>query len=358
MEGKMGLLLLAAVCWVALFSQTASARARVPAIYVFGDSTADVGNNNYLPGDTAKANFPHNGIDYPQHKPTGRFSNGYNGIDYFAKKLGFDKSPPAYLSITSDSRTFKGVNFASGGSGILDVTGQNFSISMNTQIEHFGGVVRRLHRRLGAPAADVFLSKSLFILSTGNNDMFGLFFRFGVPNRTQAIQLTGLLASQFRAQLQALYKLGARKFAVVGSSHIGCIPLLRNLSLSGDCVEALNTLSQMFNQATKLLLHDLASTSNGMAYSFLDSYEVLSDITSQPSKYGFKELQSACCGTGRFNAQTGCLPNATYCSNRRDHLFWDRVHPTQATYRVVAGIGYHGGPKFTVPMNMGQLVGS
>jgi phospholipase/lecithinase/hemolysin len=56
---------------------------RVPAIYVFGDSTADVGNNNYLTGsNVAKANFPHNGVDFPTRRPTGRFSNGYNGIDF------------------------------------------------------------------------------------------------------------------------------------------------------------------------------------------------------------------------------------------------------------------------------------
>lgn len=59
-----------------------AATAKVPAIYVFGDSTADVGNNNYLPGSAAKANFPHNGIDFPSSRPTGRFSNGYNGIDF------------------------------------------------------------------------------------------------------------------------------------------------------------------------------------------------------------------------------------------------------------------------------------
>lgn len=57
--------------------------ARVQAIYVFGDSTADVGNNNYLTGsNVAKANFPHNGVDFPTGRPTGRFSNGYNGIDF------------------------------------------------------------------------------------------------------------------------------------------------------------------------------------------------------------------------------------------------------------------------------------
>lgn len=54
----------------------------VPALFVFGDSLVDVGNNNHLPLSIAKADFPHNGIDFPTHKPTGRFSNGKNAADF------------------------------------------------------------------------------------------------------------------------------------------------------------------------------------------------------------------------------------------------------------------------------------
>ena len=57
---------------------------QVPAMYVFGDSTLDVGNNNYLPGEgVPRANKPYYGIDLPgSGKPTGRFSNGYNTADF------------------------------------------------------------------------------------------------------------------------------------------------------------------------------------------------------------------------------------------------------------------------------------
>ena len=57
---------------------------QVPAVYVFGDSTLDVGNNNYLPGkDVPRADKPYYGIDLPgSGKPTGRFSNGYNVADF------------------------------------------------------------------------------------------------------------------------------------------------------------------------------------------------------------------------------------------------------------------------------------
>ena len=53
-----------------------------PAVFVFGDSTVDVGNNNFLPSDAPKVNFPPWGIDYPGRTPTGRFTNGFNYADY------------------------------------------------------------------------------------------------------------------------------------------------------------------------------------------------------------------------------------------------------------------------------------
>lgn len=58
-----------------------SIAADLPAVYIFGDSTADVGTNNNLKGSLAIADNPYYGIDYPSSKPTGRFSNGYNTVD-------------------------------------------------------------------------------------------------------------------------------------------------------------------------------------------------------------------------------------------------------------------------------------
>lgn len=63
--------------------------AAAPAVYVLGASMVDVGNNNYLPRSVAKADYPHNGIDYPGRKPTGRFSNGMNFADFFGTLFRF-----------------------------------------------------------------------------------------------------------------------------------------------------------------------------------------------------------------------------------------------------------------------------
>lgn len=72
------------VCSFVLFfySYGFSMAQMVPAVYVFGDSLVDVGNNNYLTLSIAKANHRHYGIDFLNHKPTGRFSNGKNAADF------------------------------------------------------------------------------------------------------------------------------------------------------------------------------------------------------------------------------------------------------------------------------------
>lgn len=59
----------------------------VNAVYVFGDSLVDVGNNDYLPAPAPRANRPY-GMDLPG-RPTGRFTNGYNLADVICKCLYF-----------------------------------------------------------------------------------------------------------------------------------------------------------------------------------------------------------------------------------------------------------------------------
>lgn len=134
-----------------------------PAGYIFGDSLVDVGTNNYVDGALATANNPYYGIDYKNSIATGRFSNGYNLADYIGTfRLHFilssllfffsdryetlhlytyygvwvavkltgvcNESPPPFLQLVQSQSDFQskiqqGVNFASGGAGILDQSG-------------------------------------------------------------------------------------------------------------------------------------------------------------------------------------------------------------------------------------------
>ncbi|KAL2322672.1 hypothetical protein Fmac_027051 [Flemingia macrophylla] len=65
---------------------------KAPAVYVFGDSLVDVGNNNYLALSLEKAILPYYGIDFPTKKPSGRFSNGKNAADLIGKWFKIESS--------------------------------------------------------------------------------------------------------------------------------------------------------------------------------------------------------------------------------------------------------------------------
>lgn len=56
----------------------------VSALYIFGDSTIDPGNNNVL-HSLVKPNFPPYGRDFPTGQPTGRFTDGRLITDILCK---------------------------------------------------------------------------------------------------------------------------------------------------------------------------------------------------------------------------------------------------------------------------------
>ena len=92
-------------------------------MFVFGSSLVDNGNNNFLTNSLAKADFSPYGVDFPLG-PSGRFTNGENVIDILGKKLQLSDYIPSFTDpSTRGGRIVNGVNFASGGSGILDDTG-------------------------------------------------------------------------------------------------------------------------------------------------------------------------------------------------------------------------------------------
>ncbi|KAG5411281.1 hypothetical protein IGI04_007600 [Brassica rapa subsp. trilocularis] len=94
----------------------------VSAILVFGDSTVDPGNNNYI--ETAfKCNFPPYGLDFKNSIPTGRFCNGRLVTDFIGSYIGVKEFVPAYLDPNLGiNDLMSGVSFASAGSGFDPLT--------------------------------------------------------------------------------------------------------------------------------------------------------------------------------------------------------------------------------------------
>ncbi|PON45982.1 SGNH hydrolase-type esterase domain containing protein [Parasponia andersonii] len=110
---------------ISSFGHQAEARA----FFVFGDSLVDNGNNNYL-ATTARADAPPYGVDYPTHRPTGRFSNGLNIPDLISEQIGSETTLPYLSPELTGERLLVGANFASAGIGILNDTGFQFVSSL------------------------------------------------------------------------------------------------------------------------------------------------------------------------------------------------------------------------------------
>ncbi|KAD4386049.1 hypothetical protein E3N88_26218 [Mikania micrantha] len=321
----------------------------VPGVYVFGDSLVDVGNNNYLALSLAKADFIHNGVDFPTGKATGRFSNGKNAADFLAEKVGLPLAPP-YLSLVSKSKklsstnaTVTGVNFASGGAGIFNGTDELYrqSIPLTKQVGYYSLVHDQLVQQLGSDGAQAHLSKSLFLVVIGSNDLFGYFNKDSkVSKQYTPQQYVDLMASTLKGLLKRLYELGGRKFAVAGVGVIGCCPAQRKQNTTGECKVEANYWSTKYNDKLKALLNELKSESLALHYSYFDTYDVMNGLIHHPETY----------------ADIPCIPVSTYCSNRKNHLFWDLYHPTEYTASIFAQNLYSGSSQVTTPMNVEQLV--
>ncbi|KAH9651887.1 GDSL esterase/lipase [Citrus sinensis] len=332
----------------------------VPAVFVFGDSLVDVGNNNYLPISIAKADFPHNGIDFPTKKPTGRFSNGKNAADFIAEKVGLPSSPP-YLAVKSNKNKasfLTGVSFASGGAGIFNSSDQSLaqSITLTKQVDYYGTVHKDLVQQMGPSAAQEHLSKSLFAIVVGSNDIFDYSGKSDLRKKSTPEQFVNLMAATLKGQLKRLYGYGARKFVCVGLGVIGCIPAQRIKSQTEECNEEASHWSVMYNEALKSMLQELKSELNGMTYTYFDTYSVMQSIIQNPTPQGFTEVKSACCGLGRLKAKVPCIPISSVCSNRSNHVFWDLYHPTQATARIFVDTIFDGPSQYTFPINLRNLI--
>ncbi|KAG2682314.1 hypothetical protein I3760_11G185900 [Carya illinoinensis] len=337
-----------------------------PAVFIFGDSLVDVGNNNYLKKTVVKGNFLPYGIDYPGRKPTGRFCNGKNVADFIAERVGLPSSPP-YLSLVSRpgkinnaTSLLTGANFASAAAGILNTTGISLYgelIPMATQVGNFATVYEELKQQLGPSAARKLFTKSLFVIVTGTNDII-YYVPYPDPNgkyNTQQQRMDFALDT-LKDQLRQLYDYGARKFVVTGVSKLGCCPFGRAWELTGGCNEVSNSLIVTYNEGLQLRLRKLKSEAKDMRYSYCDSYAILQNLIENAELYGFGESKVACCGQGNYRGKLTCMRTSPYCSNRSNYLFWDPFHPTEKAQRILVDYIVDDASKYTFPVNVRQLI--
>ncbi|XP_010527102.2 PREDICTED: GDSL esterase/lipase At4g30140-like [Tarenaya hassleriana] len=287
-------------------------------------------NNNDLVTQT-KVNYLPYGIDFARG-PTGRFTNGRTIPDFLAEFLGFKDFIPPFAG-SSPTQVFSGVNYASGGSGILDESGKQGgdNIEFNRQIlNHLGAITRAF-----VPKQQ--LEECLYTISMGSNDYINNYFMS--PPFLSGISFTpdqfaDILIRRYTSQLKVLYILGARKVALFGISKLGCIP--RIVATRGDgngCAEDVNAAVEVFNTKLRALVDDLNQSLAGTKFTYVDMFN-----TKDLASLGLRN--ESCCTVDP--AQGLCAANRSACEDRSKYAYWDAFHGTEVVYSVEAKSAFTG----------------
>ncbi|XP_073138038.1 GDSL esterase/lipase EXL3-like [Henckelia pumila] len=315
------------------------ANVTVPALFAFGDSIVDQGNNNAI-RTVVKCDFPPYGKDFQAGFPSGRFSNGRTPPDLIADELGIKELIPAYLDPNLTARDLRtGVSFASGGSGYDPQTSRLVSvIPMSDQLNQFKECIGKLKGLVGEEGATNILSQALFLLVAGTDDLANTYFTIGIRKMQYDLySYADFIVGSATNFVQELYKLGARRFAVFGIPPIGCLPLQRTVTGGSlrSCSVSYNQAAQMVNSKLSPRLDALNQDLPQSRVVYIDIFNPLFDIIQHPLNYGFEVNDKGCCGTGNIETVVLCNRYSWTCTDSSKYVFWDSYHPTEKAYKIL-----------------------
>ncbi|XP_019433876.1 PREDICTED: GDSL esterase/lipase At1g23500-like [Lupinus angustifolius] len=291
-----------------------TANAAYSALFAFGDSILDTGNNNVLVSIT-KCNHPPYGRDFNGGTPTGRFSNGKVPSDLIAGALKIKDTLPAYNNPNFDPQELP--------------TGEVVSIA--DQLKMFKEYIGKLTGSVGQQKASEIISNSLVILSAGNNDIAITFSQGRRPMLFSAY--SNLLIDWTSSFLKELYALGVRHVWAFSTLTLGCLPGGR-ASVGGVlCNEAVNEFAVEFNGMLEKYITSIKTTTPDYDVQYVDVYNPLRDIIS--SSPGFTNTINGCCGGEAVAAGELCTLLTSQCENSSTYVFWDFAHPTQRAYEII-----------------------
>ncbi|XP_028752149.1 GDSL esterase/lipase 1-like [Neltuma alba] len=330
------------------------------ALYVFGDSGHDAGNMNYINGSLSA--FRANHWPYGQtffKFPSGRFSDGRLVPDFIAEygKLPLIKPylHPGYRFYTD------GANFASAGAGALSETRQGSVLDLKTQVIYYKKVHMLLREELGDEAAQSLVSRSVHLISTGANDYAVYITNSTVLWSNSHQDYVSMVIGNISSAIQDIYNMGGRKFGIRNVGPLGCSPSMRVLKggAAGDCVEEATKIVKLHNNQLYKMLIKLGNELQGFKYELTDYFTFLTELMNNPFKYGFKEGNVACCGSGPYRGIPNCglkiegIEDHKLCANVNDYVFFDYSHPTEKVNQKLSKLMWDG--KGSGPYNLKAL---
>ncbi|MBE9104066.1 SGNH/GDSL hydrolase family protein [Nostoc cf. edaphicum LEGE 07299] len=278
-------------------------------IYVFGDSFSDTGNvfnatNGIIPPSPTYSN--------------GRFSDGPIWVDYLASDLGLT------LNLKN--------NFAFGGA----TTGTE-----NIGLPSLPGLQQQINSFVSAQTAD---PNALYIIWAGTNDYLSYFFG-GVPNPTNTV-------GNLSTALTSLVTDGARDIMVVNLPDLGKLPFANFDSQRSNLFNTFSsTHNSSLNTTLKSLRQQLSPDINIME---LNVNSLFDRIIAAPDEFGFTNVTNSCISKD-LSVVPIDVPTQQVLCNPEKFVFWDEVHPTTTTHKLIGELAFSSLKPLPVPEPSAEL---
>ncbi|KAK1320245.1 GDSL esterase/lipase 6 [Acorus calamus] len=131
------------------------------------------------------------------------------------------------------------------------------------------------------------ISRSLFLLESGSNDVFRYFLPIGPP-RPQPDAYVSTMLSSVRAFTRQVHALGARRIALFSLGPVGCVPartLLPESSPIGACHPDMNRMARRFNRGLEGIVGSAPMTLPGAVAVYGATYDVVQLFRKLPKRY-------------------------------------------------------------------------
>jgi outer membrane lipase/esterase len=301
-------------------------------VYFFGDSLTDTGNVTAV-----YAAIPHPPgapavIPGPPYDAQGRASNGPLYADVLAEGLGFSAQPSA----------LGGTDYAYGGARTrYQLFGPPF-LGINDQVAQY---------RALPGGAD---PNALYVLWAGSNNLQDLFLGRTTDPLGQPIPTLGQTLGDIGSLLDGLADEGVRHLLVPNVPNLGRVPRVRELG-GAPAQAAATALVQAFNGALASMLDGFEASHPDVDLIRFDSFGTFEGIVANAAAHGLTNLTDRCY-TGDDLGFTG---GGSVCANPDQYLFWDGIHPTTVTHRLLGeamlGVAVIPEPATVVLMALGLL---
>ncbi|XVF44878.1 hypothetical protein PTKIN_Ptkin02bG0158700 [Pterospermum kingtungense] len=281
------LLVINIIIHVSSATDVVSSAKNISAIFIFGDSIFDAGNNHFNKNCSAQADFPPYGSTFFHH-PTGRFTNGRTVADFISQFMGIGMQQPyleAQNAVFNGSRKdypSNGINFASAGSGVLPGTNKDWGvISIQEQLRQFQTLAEqnRIDKRV--------VEKSVIFLESGSNDIFNYFLPFDPPTLDPDAYVEAM-TNKVANLIDQIYKLGSQRIAVFSLGPVGCIPARALLPAAplNRCYGKINVMVKKYNKALERLVNNIPLTHPGAVAVYGAVYDMVQHFRALPNRYG------------------------------------------------------------------------